>query len=340
MKTKILGNTGVEVSRLCLGGLSFGSPTWRPWVLDERAARPIIHRAVELGINFFDTSDSYSNGQSEQILGKCLRECANFDELVIATKVFIPSNDRPNMGGLSRKHIQQACDASLKRLGVDTIDLYQIHRLDPLTPMEETLRALETLITQGKIRYIGASSMYAWELMKALATSDTLGVSRFASMQNHYNLIYREEEREMIPLCIDQNIAVNPWSPLARGLLARCGKPQQSKSTPSKTLRDQSDHSHSELYDQPSDARVIEALCEIANARSKSSAQIALSWLLSQKGVCSPVLGVTKINQLEEAVEALDIELEMEENTLLERCYLPHPVKGLPVAPKRFPASK
>ena len=220
MQTTILGRTGMRVSRICLGCMSYGTPEWRPWVLDEHQSRPFFKRAIESGINFFDTSDMYSLGVSEEITGKLVREFGNLDECVLATKVFFPANDRPNMGGLSRKHIQQACEASLRRLGVEAIDLYQLHRLDPHTPMEETLRALDDLVRAGKVRHIGVSTMYAWELATALGLSDRLGLARFATMQNHYNLLYREEEREMMPLCETEEIGVIPWSPLARGLLA------------------------------------------------------------------------------------------------------------------------
>ncbi|MBW2161692.1 MAG: aldo/keto reductase, partial [Deltaproteobacteria bacterium] len=220
MKYTHLGRTGVRVSRICLGCMSYGTPKWRPWVHDDEASAPFFKRAIEAGINFFDTADMYSLGVSEAVTGRWLREYGNLDELVIATKVFFPMSDGPNMGGLSRKHIQQACEDSLRRLGVDTIDLYQIHRLDPDTPMEEMLAALDHLVTQGKVRYIGASSMFAWQFQRLLSTSERHGWARFATMQNHYNLVYREEEREMMPLCEDEGIGVIPWSPLARGMLA------------------------------------------------------------------------------------------------------------------------
>jgi aryl-alcohol dehydrogenase-like predicted oxidoreductase len=251
-----LGNTGAVVSRLCLGCMSYGSPAWRPWVLGSDDAAPFFRRAVEAGINFFDTADMYSNGASEEVTGRWLREYANLDEVVIATKVFFPWSDKPNMGGLSRKHIQQACEASLRRLGVETIDLYQIHRLDPKTPVEETLAALDQLVTQGKVRYIGASSMYAWEFMKALAVSERNGLARFVSMQNHYNLVYREEEREMLPLCEAEGISSIPWSPLARGMLAGTRRTLGDEST----ARSQSDGLDQILYDQPSDWEVVEAV--------------------------------------------------------------------------------
>ena len=230
MEQTYLGRTGVRVSRLCLGCMSYGSPEWRPWVLDEAAARPFFRRAVEAGINFFDSADMYSLGESERVTGKLLREYANLDEVVIATKVFFPMTGGPNMGGLSRKHLQQACEDSLRRLGVDCIDLYQIHRLDPNTSIDETLAGLHHLVQQGKVRYIGASSMYAWEFARALYLADQKGWSRFVTMQNHYNLLYREEEREMIPLCLAEGVSCIPWSPLARGVLAGSRKALDDRS--------------------------------------------------------------------------------------------------------------
>ena len=261
-----LGNTGVQVSRICLGCMSYGSADWRPWVLDQEAAGPFFRRAIEAGINFFDTADMYSIGRSEEVTGHWLREVGNRDEIVLATKVFFPMNERPNMGGLSRKHIQQACEASLRRLGVETIDLYQIHRLDPATPIEETLAALDELVCQGKVRYIGASSMYAWEFARALACSDAGGSARFVSMQNHYNLVYREEEREMLPLCDAEGVSCIPWSPLARGMLAGTRKALGDTST----TRSETDGLDQILYDQPSDWKVVEAVCAVAEARGRS----------------------------------------------------------------------
>ena len=328
MKYVPLGATGMKVSRLCLGCMSYGSPSWRPWVLDEAAAAPFFRRAVEAGINFFDTADMYSLGQSEVVTGRLLREYANRDEVVIATKVFFPHNDRPNMGGLSRKHIQQACEASLRRLGVDAIDLYQIHRLDPETPVEETLGALDDLIGQGKVRAIGASSMYAWEFARALAISDREGLARFTTMQNHYNLIYREEEREMMPLCEFEGVAVIPWSPLARGLLAGTRQTLGDDST----ARSSTDGLDKFLYDQPSDWDVVEAVRAVAKQRGVVPAQVALAWLLSRPAVVAPILGATKLAHLEDGLSALELELEAEEVAALEAPYRAHPVKG--IAPK------
>src|SRR5215471_4172592 len=256
MKYTTLGRTGLTVSRICLGCMSYGSPRWRPWVLDAQQAMPFFRRAIEHGINFFDTADMYSLGASEEVTGRALREYARLEEIVISTKVRFPMNDRPNMSGLSRKHIVQGCEASLKRLGVETIDLYQIHRLDPQTPIEETLAALDFLVRQGKVRYIGASSSYAWQLAKALSLSERRGWARFISMQDHYNLIYREEEREMIPLCAEEGIGVVPWSPLARGFLAGTRKGLDDRSS---TKRAESDRA-GELYDQPSDWEVVEVV--------------------------------------------------------------------------------
>ncbi len=319
MKYVPLGGTGMKVSRLCLGCMSYGSPSWRPWVLDEAGAAPFFRRAVEAGINFFDTADMYSLGESEVVTGRLLREYANRDEVVIATKVFMPANDRPNMGGLSRKHIQQGCEASLRRLGVDVIDLYQIHRLDPETPIEETLAALDLLVRQGKVRAIGASTMYAWEFARALAISDREGFARFATMQNHYNLIYREEEREMMPLCEFEGVAVIPWSPLARGLLAGT----RQKLGDDSTTRSATDGLDKFLYDQPSDWDVVEAVRAVAKQRGVAPAQVALAWLCSRPAVAAPILGATKLGHLEDGLSALELELEAEEIAALEAPYCP-----------------
>jgi aryl-alcohol dehydrogenase-like predicted oxidoreductase len=320
-----LGQTGVSVSRLCLGCMSYGSASWRPWVLDAEAAGPFFRRAVELGINFFDTADAYSRGVSEEVTGRWLREYANRDEIVIATKVFFPENDRPNMGGLSRKHVQQACEASLRRLGVDVIDLYQIHRLDPNTSMEEMLEGLDLLVRQGKVRYLGASSMYAWQLMRALGVAERRGLSRFVSMQNHYNLVYREEEREMLPLCDAEDIAVIPWSPLARGLLSGT----RAKLGDDVTARSKSDGLDQVLYDQPSDWDVVDAVKKLAEQRGAKPAQVALAWLLARRAVAAPIIGATRLEHLDEAAAALDLALGAEELKALEAPYQPHPVKGL-----------
>ncbi|HKA13384.1 MAG TPA: aldo/keto reductase [Myxococcota bacterium] len=325
MKYVPLGSTGMKVSRLCLGCMSYGSPSWRPWVLDEAEAAPFFRRAVEAGINFFDTADMYSLGESEVVTGRLLREYAIRDEVVIATKVFFNANGRPNMGGLSRKHIQQGCEASLRRLGVEAIDLYQIHRLDPETPIEETLAALDGLVRQGKVRAIGASSMYAWEFARALAVSDREGTARFATMQNHYNLIYREEEREMIPLCEFEGVAVIPWSPLARGMLAGT----RQKLGDDSTARSATDGLDQFLYDQPSDWDVVEAVRAVAKQRGVAPAQVALAWLCSRPAVAAPILGATKLAHLEDGLSALELELEPEEVAALEAPYRPHPVKGI-----------
>jgi aryl-alcohol dehydrogenase-like predicted oxidoreductase len=325
MQYTILGRTGVKVSRICLGCMSYGSPSWRPWVLGETDAGPFFRRAVEAGVNFFDTADMYSLGASEEVTGHWLREFARRDEIVIATKVYYPMSDRPNTGGLSRKHIQQACEASLRRLGVETLDLYQIHRLDPATPMEETLAALDQLVSQGKVRYVGASSMYAWEFMRALMIADRRGWSRFATMQNHYNLVYREEEREMIPLCETEGVAVIPWSPLARGLLAGTRRKLGDDST----ARSSSDGYDRHLYDQPSDWDVVEAVKAVAKQRGEPPSRVALAWLLSRPAVAAPIVGATKLSHLDDALAAVDLELSAEEIAAVEAPYRPHPVKGI-----------
>jgi aryl-alcohol dehydrogenase-like predicted oxidoreductase len=331
MQYAYLGRTGMRVSRIGLGCMSYGSPGWRPWVLDETQSRPFFQRAIEAGINFFDTADMYSLGASEEVTGRWLREYANRDEIVIATKVYFPWNQKPNMGGLSRKHIQQACETSLKRLGVETIDLYQIHRLDPHTPLDETLAALDLLVQQGKVRCIGASSMYAWQFMKALSISDRKGLARFASMQNHYNLVYREEEREMLPLCASEDVAVIPWSPLARGMLAGTRKKLGDHST----KRSESDGLDQILYDQPSDWEVVESVKKVAETRGVKPAQIALAWLLSKPAVAAPIVGASKLQHLDDAIEAVSIELSTEEIEAVEAPYRAHPVKGLAAPPSR-----
>ena len=322
MKYTRLGRTGLTVSRICLGCMSYGATSWRPWVLEEQAARPFFKRAIELGINFFDTADMYSLGVSEQITGRCLREFGKLDELVIATKVrHAMRGDAPNTVGLSRKHVVQGCEDSLGRLGIETIDLYQLHRFDPVTPIEETLDALDLLVKQGKVRYIGASSTYAWKVMKALARSDARGLARFVSMQNHYNLVYREEEREMIPLCLEEGLGVIPWSPLARGLLARPAGDETARKTGDAGMATQ-------LYDHPGDAAVVEANRAVAKSRGVSPAETALAWLLSKPGVTAPIIGATKMEHLEAAVKALDLTLSAEEIAALEKPYQPHAVRG------------
>ena len=334
MKYTTLGSTGLVVSRLALGCMSYGDPGWRPWVLPEEAARPFFRRALEAGINLFDTADMYSLGVSEEVTGRLLREMGRREELVVATKVHFPMGPGPNMGGLSRKHVVQACEASLRRLGVETIDLYQIHRFDPATPIEETLGALDLLVAQGKVRYLGASSGEAWRLQKALAASDRKGLARFVSMQDHYNLLYREEEREMIPLCREEGIGVLPWSPLARGLLARTQTtPADREATP----RAASDDYARQLYDHPSDADVIEATRSVAAARGVPMARVALAWLLSRPGVTAPIVGATKPAHLDDALAALELTLTEEEVAALEAPYRPHAVRGFaaPQVPAR-----
>ena len=319
-----LGRTGLTVSRICLGCMSYGTPAWRPWVLDEQAARPFFRRAVELGITFFDTADMYSLGASEEVVGRAIRELLPRDEAVIATKVYFPVNDRPNMRGLGRKHVVQACEASLRRLGVEAIDLYQIHRFDPAVPIDETLRALDDLVRAGKVRYLGASSGHAWRFMQALATSDAQGWSRFVSMQNHHNLLYREEEREMLPLCEAEGIGTLPWSPLARGLLARA----TTLDGVGGTARGDSDGYTKTLYGGPGDAAVLAALREVAAARGNTTAEVALAWLLGRPTVVAPIIGATKPEHLEQAVRALDVQLTAEERQRLETPYVPQGVRG------------
>ena len=318
------GSTGMKVSRICLGCMSYGGPNERwKWALDEETSRPFIKRALELGINFFDTANVYSRGRSEEIVGKALRDfAASRDEVVIATKVHGEMGPGPNDHGLSRKHILSAIDASLKRLGTDYVDLYQIHRWDDETPIEETLEALNDVVRAGKARYIGASSMNAWQFTKALYTSDLRGWARFVSMQPYYNLVYREQEREMLPLCQDQKIAVIPWSPLARGLLAR--KPSQERN---ETLRAQTDGFAKLLYSDE-DLKVAQRAYEVAEARGVPMAQVALAWVLSKAIITSPIIGATKPGHLEDAAAALSIQLTAEEIQHLEEAYQPHPVLG------------
>ncbi len=319
-----LGNTGLRVSRLCLGCMTYGDPKWRPWILGEGEARAHFKKALELGINFFDTADMYSAGASEEVTGKMLRELASRDDYVLATKVFFPVAEGPNRQGLSRKHILAACDASLKRLGVDYVDLYQIHRWDPTTPFEEVLDALDFLVRCGKVRYLGASSMAAWEFTKALFIAGRRGWHRFVSMQNHYNLVYREEEREMIPLCLDQGVGLIPWSPLARGFLAG-NRRREGKGD---TTRAQADPFADELYFRDVDFDVLDALLEVSKTRSLKPAQVALSWLLAMPGVVSPIVGATRIEHLEELAAACEIELSHDEMAQLEAPYQPHPIVG------------
>jgi 1-deoxyxylulose-5-phosphate synthase len=325
-----LGRSGLTVSRICLGCMSYGSPNWRPWVLDEAAARPFFRRAVEAGINFFDTADMYSLGASEEVTGRAVRELMRRDEVVVATKVYFPLHEGPNAGGLSRKHIVQACEASLRRLGLEAIDLYQIHRFDPEVPIEETLEALDHLVRSGKVRYIGASSGHAWRMARALSVSERNGWARFISMQNHYNLIYREEEREMIPLCLHEGVGLVPWSPLARGMLAR-PRPVEARVTAAGTARAASDTYSPRLYDAPGDWEVVHAVERVAAARDVSMAEVALAWLLRQPGVVAPIIGATRPEHLEAAVRAVDLRLAPEDVAALEAPYGPHEVRGIEV---------
>jgi aryl-alcohol dehydrogenase-like predicted oxidoreductase len=317
-----LGQTGLKVSRLCLGCMTYGSPKWRPWVLDEDASLPFFKAAIEAGINFFDTADVYSLGESERVTGKALKEYAKRHEVVIATKVFSPMGGDPNNRGLSRKHIFDAVDRSLHRLGVDYIDLYQIHRFDPDTPVEETLEALNDVVRAGKARYIGASSMYAWQFMKMLAVSRANHWTPFVSMQPQYNLVYREEEREMLPLCRDQGIGVIPWSPLARGFLAG-GRASPGEGN---TERARTDEFAPRLYYSEPDYAVVEALETIAKARGVSNMQVALAWVLRNPAVTAPIIGTSKSHHLADAVAALSLQLTEDEVKTLEAPYQPKPV--------------
>lgn len=320
-----LGNTGLQVSRLCLGMMSFGSPAWREWVLPEDDARPLVRRAYESGINFFDTADAYSVGISEQITGRLLREIARRDEVVVATKVFFAHGDKPNQGGLSRKHIMDAIDTSLRHLDMDYVDLYQIHRWDYQTPIEETMEALHDVVKAGKARYIGASSMFTWQFMKAQHIARQNGWTPFVSMQNHYNLVYREEEREMIPACIDQGVGLIPWSPLARGFLAGTRARQREAS---QTPRGKSDNLDRDYYFTDMDFAILERVQATADRYGVKPAQIALAWMLRRPGITSPIVGVTKMPQLEDAIGALEVQLSDADMAHLEELYQPRPVLG------------
>ncbi|HEX4961259.1 MAG TPA: aldo/keto reductase [Thermoanaerobaculia bacterium] len=320
-----LGKTGLKVSRICLGCMTYGTPAWRDWVLDEEASRPFIRRALELGINFFDTADMYSRGVSEEVLGRALRDFAKREDVVIATKVNYPMGDGPNDRGLSRKHIFDSIDASLRRLGIDHVDLYQIHRFDRETPIEETLEALNDLVRAGKVRYLGASSMHSWQFAKSLYLADLHGWTRFVSMQNHYNLAYREEEREMLPLCREEGIGVIPWSPLARGFLA--GNRRRGEA-PVETVRAKTDVFAQDYYYLPEDYDVAERVAAVAERRSVPPAQVALAWLLHQSGVTAPIVGASKTRHLDDAVAALEIHLAPEELQELATPYRPHRVMG------------
>ena len=320
----------MRVSRICLGMMTYGAKSWREWVLEEEAARPFVQRAVEAGINFFDTADVYSLGESERITGKLLREFQpRREELVIATKVFNPLSDSPNDRGLSRKHILASIDASLKRLGVDYVDLYQIHRFDKDTPIEETCEALNDVVKAGKALYLGASSMYAWQFQKMLNFQAANGLARFVTMQNHYNLVYREEEREMIPLCLDQKVGCIPWSPLARGFLTGSRKRgDEQDHAKAETLRARTDDFGHGLYYRPTDFDIVERVLELAAQRNVKPAQIALAWVMSKPGVSAPIIGASKLYQLEDALGALEVKLTAEEIQRLEQHYEPHPVLG------------
>jgi len=315
-----LGRTGLKVSRLCLGCMSFGDPGWRPWVLPEADAEPIFRAAAEAGVSFFDTADFYSLGRSEEITGAMIRKLMKRDEAVIATKVGLRMGPTANAAGLSRKHIIEGAHASLRRLGTDYIDLYQIHRLDRETPAEEILSALDHLVSSGKVLYLGASSMWAWEFMRLLGLQDRHGVSRFVSMQNHYNLLYREEEREMLRLCSDEGIGVIPWSPLARGLLAR---------ETAGTVRAGSDPYALDLYGAAHEAAVIDALGVVARRLGRPRGQVALAWLLSRPGVTAPIVGATKLQHLADAVAALDLALTADDAAAMEAPYAPRPPAGI-----------
>jgi len=323
-----LGTTGMKVSRLALGMMTYGSKQWREWVLEWDESKPLIRRAVEAGINFFDTADMYSVGASEEITGRAMKEFGGRrEDLVLASKVFQPMSSAPNDGGLSRKHILASIDASLKRLGTDYVDLYQIHRFDPNTPIEETCEALDDVVRAGKALYVGASSMYAWQFLKMLNFQRANHLARFVSMQNHYNLVYREEEREMNPLCLEEGVGLIPWSPLARGFLAGNRKSNEDKQT-SETTRARTDEYAHKLYYRPSDFTVVDRLSEVAQQRGVKNAQIALAWILARPGVSAPIIGASKPYQLEDALAALEIHLTPEEMQRLEEPYEPHPILG------------
>ena len=316
---KRLGKHGVVVSNICLGTMNFG------WHTTQEESFAIMDRALALGINFFDTADVYSLGVSEEITGRALKEYGpSRDKLVIATKVFNAMGDDPNQQGLSRKHIMHAIDDSLRRLQTDYVDLYQIHRFDPHTPIEETLEALDQVVRSGKALYIGASSMYAWHFLKMLQTSDMMGLARFVTMQNHYNLVYREEEREMIPLCLEEGVGLIPWSPLARGFLAGNRNPESR----GETIRAKTDDFAQKLYYRPSDFTVVDRLTEIATKRGVQNSQVALAWILAKPGVSAPIIGASKMAHLDQAIEALKIHLDESEMKALEEPYEPHPVLG------------
>ena len=319
-----LGNTGLQVSRLCLGCMTFGSKKWRDWILEEPEAEKIIRHALDSGVNFFDTADMYSNGVSEEVVGNIMRRLVSRDAYVLATKVYFPTGDRPNQGGLSRKHIFQAIDDSLQRLKTDYVDLYQIHRFDYQTPVEETLEALNDLVRMGKVRYLGASSMYAWQFARMLYSSRQNGWSRFVSMQNHYNLIYREEEREMLPMCREEGIGVIPWSPLARGFLA--GNRDRNRS--GSTTRAKTDEYARNLYFQEQDFQILDRVKELAKKYRVLPIQIGMAWVLHKEAVTSPIVGISAQKQLDELVAAMDINLTQEDLKYLEEPYRPKEIVG------------
>ncbi|MBF8190370.1 aldo/keto reductase [Nonomuraea sp. K274] len=319
-----LGSSGLKVSRICLGMMTYGDPRSRAWILREDAAEPIVRRAVEAGVTFFDTADMYSDGASEEITGRLLAKLfARRDDYVLATKVYFPTGPGPNDRGLSRKHVLAAIDASLTRLGTDHVDLYQIHRWDHETPIEETMEALHDVVRAGKARYIGASSMYAWQFAKAQHIAQAAGWTRFASMQNHYNLVYREEEREMIPLCLDQGVGVIPWSPLARGLLTGSRRRDGHWST----VRSGSDPLADSMYED-ADFDVVDVVRAVADERGLPPAQLALAWLLGRSGVSAPIVGASKVGHLDDAIAAVDVSLSGEEAARLEAPYRPHQIIG------------
>ncbi len=319
-----LGASGLRVSRVCLGMMSFGAHPERAWALDESKAEPIIRAAVDGGINFFDTADTYSHGASEELTGRVLPKLLSRDEMVVATKVFMPMTPGPNGGGLSRKHVLSGIDASLARLDMDYVDLYQIHRFDPNVPIEETMEALHDVVRSGKARYIGASSMYAWQFAKAQFVADAHGWTRFVSMQDHYNLLYREEEREMIPQCLDMGVGVIPWSPLARGVLAG----NRTRGGDKLTARAETDGFAEYLYTHPVDYDIVDRVVEVAGERGVTAPQVALAWLLSKPGVTAPIVGSTKLHHLEDALAAEQLTLTSDEIARLEELYVPHAIAG------------
>jgi aryl-alcohol dehydrogenase (NADP+) len=330
-----LGTSGLKVSRICLGTMTYGSSRWRSWVLDEAESRPFIERALALGINFFDTADMYSLGASEEVVGRALRDLASRDHVVIATKAFYPIGDGPNDRGLSRKHLLTAIDNSLRRLGVDYVDLYQIHRFDPETPIEETLEALHDIVRAGKARYIGASSMCAWQFGKMLSTAERRGWTRFVSMQNHYNLVYREEEREMVPLCREEGIGVIPWSPLARGFLAGNRRKNDANSDRGATSRASSDAFAHDLYYSDADFTVADRVVQLAARLGVKPTQVALAWLLSKPAVTAPIVGASKLSHIDQAVGALNVRLSADDVAFVEEPYQPHRVLGFDVPSAR-----